>query len=203
MSENEEPDRLPELAMPSEAMRSEIERAQQFFRDNEPIIRQIQQAQRIIWGSEATRRQIEPIVQAAQQFVRDARRASASYGLALPFAQRVALAVDASIRELMPPREPVVHVTLSDTGAAASTLAMAGLAAASGTAPMPSVRVQAEWRAGQILALVLLWLVVLAVPASVMATDLPPEAQATADAYDAILAALAVELTFRALDRRK
>jgi len=203
MSEDNEPDRSAELAMPSKAMRREIELAQQFVRDNEPAILQVQQAQLIIWGSEATRRQIEPIVQAAQQFVRDAHRARASYGPALPFAKRVALAVDAGIRELIPPREPVVHVTLSDTGAAASTLAMAGLATASGSAAMPSVRVQAERSAGYILALVLLWLVVLAVPAAVMATDLSPGAQVMLDAYDAILAELAVKITFRVLDKRE
>jgi hypothetical protein len=51
-------------------------------------------------GSEALRRQVEPIVQSAEQFVRDARRAKADSGPALPFAQRVALAVDAGMREL-------------------------------------------------------------------------------------------------------
>jgi hypothetical protein len=223
MSEDKEPDRLAELVMPSEAVRREMEQAQQFYRDNQLMIRQVQEAQRffreheslirqirqiqqlqpVIQGHVAMWRQIEPIVQAAQQFVRDARRARTSCGPVLPFAQWVALAVDASIRELMPPREPVVHVTLSDMGAAASTLAMAGLATASGSAAMPSVRVQAERSAGQILALVLLWLVVLAVPAAVMAADLPPEAQVMLDAYDAIFAALAVKITFRVLDERK
>jgi hypothetical protein len=55
-------------------------------------------------GGEAVRRQVEPIVQAAEQFVRDARRAKTSGGPALPFAQRVALAVDAGLRELLPAR---------------------------------------------------------------------------------------------------
>lgn len=53
-------------------------------------------------GGEAMRRQVEPIVQAAEQFVRDARRAKTSGRPALPFAQRVAFAVDAGIRELLP-----------------------------------------------------------------------------------------------------
>ena len=65
------------------------------------------------------------------------------------------------------------------------------------------VSTQAERVARQILALVLLWLVVLAVPAAVTATDLSPEVQAALDAYDGILAALAVEITFRILDKRK
>jgi hypothetical protein len=56
-------------------------------------------------GGEALRRQVEPIVQAADQFVRDARRAKASGGPALPFAQRLALAVDAGMRELLPSRK--------------------------------------------------------------------------------------------------
>lgn len=155
-------------------------------------------------GGEALRRQVEPIVQAAEQFVRDARRAKSAGGPALPFAQRVALAVGADIPELLSPleRHVVGHSAISGTAAMVSVTAVAGLATANGSAAMPSVRVQAEQSAGQILALVLLWLVVLAVPAAVMAADLPPEAQVMLDAYDAILAALAVKITFRILDKR-
>jgi hypothetical protein len=68
-------------------------------------------------GGEALRRQIEPIVQAAEQFVCDARRAKISGGPALPFAQRVALAVDAGIRELLPAHErSMVHGLTLSTG---------------------------------------------------------------------------------------
>jgi hypothetical protein len=60
-------------------------------------------------GGEVVRRQIEPIVQAAEHFVSDARRAKTT-GRALPFAQRVALAVDAGMRELLPtPVHAVAH----------------------------------------------------------------------------------------------
>jgi hypothetical protein len=45
MSENEERDESAELTMPSAAVRREIELVQQFYRDNEPMIQQVQEAQ--------------------------------------------------------------------------------------------------------------------------------------------------------------
>jgi hypothetical protein len=123
-------------------------------------------------GSEALRRQVQPLVEAAEQFVRDSRRAKTTGGPALPFAQRVALAVDAGIRELLlAPGRPVVEVPLNVT-------VTAGLATAVATAPAPTVTFsggvalaplrasgqftienppsgQAERSVGQILALVL------------------------------------------------
>ncbi len=45
-----------------------------------------------------------PVVRAVDQFLRDARRAKASGGPALPIVQRVALAVDAAMREILPAR---------------------------------------------------------------------------------------------------
>lgn len=147
-------------------------------------------------GGEALRRQVEYVVQAAERF--------AAGGSTRTLAQRVALAVGADIRELLSPpeRHAVGRSAINGTTAMVSVTAAAGLATASGSAAMPSVRVQAERNAGQILALVLLWLVVLAVPAGVMATNLSPKAQAMLGAYDAMLATLAVEITFRILDKR-
>lgn len=79
MSKSEEPDRLAELAIPSEFMIREMERAQRMMRyyqpqieqaqrmlrDYEPLIRQIQQAQSLMRGSQAIWRQIEPIIRRA------------------------------------------------------------------------------------------------------------------------------------------
>jgi hypothetical protein len=60
-------------------------------------------------GGEGLRRQVEPIVQAAEQFVRDARRVKGRGGPALPFPQRVALAVDAGMRELLASAQAASH----------------------------------------------------------------------------------------------
>lgn len=53
---------------------------------------------------EAVRRELLPLVRAVDQIVRDARLAKASGGPALPTVQRVALAVDAAMREILPAR---------------------------------------------------------------------------------------------------
>ena len=68
--------------------------------DNEPDWRA-----ELAKGGQALRRQVELILQAAEQFVRDARRAKGSGGPALPLPQRVALAVDVGVRELLPARK--------------------------------------------------------------------------------------------------
>ncbi len=96
-------------------------------------------------GGEALRRQIKPIVQAAEQFVRDSRQAKTSGGPALPFAQRVALAVDAGIRELLPAREPVVHeVTLSTTVIGTASLTGVGTVTARGSIALPQMGIAAQ-----------------------------------------------------------
>jgi hypothetical protein len=167
-------------------------------------------------GGDAVLGQIEQLVQSARRFMRDGRQAMASSGPVPPLQDRVIRAVGAAARELAPARQPVIQpVLLPTTVIGHSSLTGGGTITATGSLTMAPMRVSgqatvqnppdisAEQRIGQILAMVLLWLIVLAVPAAVMATDLSPEAQATLDAYDAMLAALAVKITFRIIDKRK
>ncbi len=113
----------------------------------------------LVKGGEAMRRQLESIVQAAEQF--------AAGGPTRLFAQRIARAVDAGMRELLSaPECPVVHqatATLTGVGtmtAAATVTASGGLAmprmgfAGQGTVQNPPSG-PAERSVGQILALVL------------------------------------------------
>jgi hypothetical protein len=139
MSEDNEPDWLAELAKNTEALRRQLDE-----------------------GGETLRRQVELLGRAAEQFIRGTRRTTPSTGPVPPFQQRVVRAADAMMRELLPPRGPVVHhVNLTTNAAAVSTVAIAGVATASASAPMPQVRVttQAERSIGQILALVLVLIV--------------------------------------------
>lgn len=140
-------------------------------------------------GGEALRRQVEPIIQAAEQFVRDARRAKTSGGPALPFAQRVALAVDAGLRELLPSPESLVidcvvyarvataaATAFSPTVNATATVAGEGTVTASGSVVLPPMSFSGQgtvedqrgrfagMSAGQIVAVVLVWLVAYALP---------------------------------------
>lgn len=90
-------------------------------------------------GGEELRRQAEPIVRAVQQFIRDARQARAMGDAPLPFTQRIALAVDAGIRELLLPREPAIlhlasHGTLPATAGLSGVGTLAGVAAADAAA---------------------------------------------------------------------
>lgn len=120
-------------------------------------------------GGEALRRQIELLLQTTEQFIGDARQAKGIGGQALSFPQRIALAFDAGLQGLVPPRE--CHVV--GHSAIVSVTAVAGLATATGSAGMPQVRSQAERSIGQILALVLVAIVtsgLLAVPARDQAT---------------------------------
>ena len=114
MSEDNEPDWLAELAKNTEALRRQIDQ-----------------------GDETLQRQVKLLGRAAEQFLRDALRPTPRIGPVPPFQRRVVRAADAIMRELLPPREPVVH----DTGASLDTLAVASVATASGSAPMPQVRV--------------------------------------------------------------
>jgi hypothetical protein len=178
-------------------------------------------------GGDAVRRQVEPIVQAAQQFVRDAQLAKASRGPVLPFAQRVALAVDAGMREFLPERKPpVAHLmtaalvvtpsftaTVRRTPAAAALTVLPVFGGSQGEVAAATETVTVEVRDsrqglaglnyGQWLALVLIWLVVLGIPAAIADANLAPQVAVMVDAYDAILAELAVKITFRTFDSRR
>jgi hypothetical protein len=55
----------------------------------------------------------------------------------------------------------------------------------------------------QVLFIVLMWLIVLAIPAVVQASNLPSDTQATVDAYDGIIAAFALSITGAILGKRK
>lgn len=158
-------------------------------------------------GGEAVRAQIEPILQAAQQFVRDAQRAKTSRGPALPFAQRVALAVDAGLRELLPARmdADVRPVTLE-----ASVTFPAVIVASGGLVLSPmSIAGQATVQdrraaiAGQVLVLVIVWLLVLVLPVAIAMSGLSPGTQLILDIYYAALPAIAVEITRRCLDKHR
>jgi hypothetical protein len=155
---------------------------------------------------------VEPLVQAAEQFVRDARLAKASGGLTLPFAQRVALAFDAGMHELLPAcKPPVAHQT-----AAALTVGISMSAAATVTSSinlaLPPMRVSSQRTVvkrprglavpsdGQIVFLVLVWLYALVLPW--MARRLSAECHDMLnDGYAAVAIALAI--TWRALDKHK
>jgi len=159
-------------------------------------------------GGEALRRQIEPIVQAAEQFVRDSRRAKTAGEPALPFAQRVALAVDAGIRELRPaPMRAVAH-----PGTVGVSVAGPTAIAFSGSVALRPFRVAAQGTVenrptglaalsdGQIVFLVLVWLYAIVLPW--FGSALPPEFHAMlSDSYATI--AIALGITWRLLDKNK
>jgi hypothetical protein len=174
-------------------------------------------------GGEALRRQLEPIVQAAEQFVRDARQAQVDGGPVLPFAQRLALVLDAGIRELRPqPKRPVAHqrtaglVVNVSFAVSAKVTAGAGLvvepvfgavskdvAAGTETASVEVLdprRGLAALSDGQIVVLVLVWLFAFVLPMA--GSALPSELHAAlSDSYATFAIALAI--TWRIRDRAK
>jgi hypothetical protein len=174
-------------------------------------------------GGEALRRQIEPLVQAAEQFVRDSRRAKTNGGPALPLAQRVALAVDAGIRELRPERKrPVAYQRTAGLVVNVSFVASAKMTAGAGLVVEPvfgavsknvaaateiasmevldSRRGLAALSDGQIVVLVLVWLFAFVLPMT--GSALSPELHvALSDSYATFAIALAI--TWRIRDRNK
>jgi hypothetical protein len=169
-------------------------------------------------GSEALRRQVEPIVQAAEQFVRDARRAKADGGPALPFAQRVALAVDAGMRELLPtPVHAVAHPgtvsvsvpfpTITVSGSLAlPPMRMVGLGDVGSASDSLSIerrgprRGLSELSDGEIVALVLVWIYAVWLPW--FGSRLPPGLHGMlSDSLGTFAIALAI--TWRIRDKHK
>ena len=157
-------------------------------------------------GGEALRRQVEPLVQAAEQFVRDARREKTTGGPALPFAQRVALAVG----ELLPtPLHAVVQpATLEVSVAIPTPTVITG----SGGVTLPKMRVSGQGTVenrrsglaalsdGQIVFLVLVWLYAFVLPW--FGSALSPEFHAILSDHYATMA-IALAITWRLLDRHK
>jgi hypothetical protein len=219
MSEDNDPNRLTELAMPGEAVQREIEWAQQFFRDNEAAIRQVQEAHWFFRDHEYLIRQVGEAQRflrehevLARQLVQTAER-FADLWPSWALQQLLVRTVGTAIGEFTAPG-PVAHrrtASLTVTPVMTATARVTpgsdlmvedAASTRDGTVENPPSD-QAERSIGQVFVLVLLWLVVLAVPAAVKATDLSPEAQAMLDTYDAMLAALAVKITFRILDKHK
>jgi len=159
-------------------------------------------------GGEALRRQVEPIVQAAEQFVRDARRAKTSGGPALPFAQRVALAADAGIRELRPaPLHAVAHPVTPEVSVALPTaIAFSGSVALRPFRIAGQVTVEdrpsglAAFSDGQIVFLVLVWLYAFVLPW--FGSVLPPEFHAVLSDYYATIA-IALSITWQMHSKSK
>jgi hypothetical protein len=154
MSESEEPDRQAELAIPSEFMIREMERAQRMmryyqpqirqieqaqrlFRKNEHLIRHAQQAQRFFQENERLIRQAQEVAQAAELFARIANWPKINIGPALPYPLRLAYAMDGQMRELLSPR-PAAHQRSAALNVNVATTATAEVAAAGGLALSPT-----------------------------------------------------------------
>lgn len=157
-------------------------------------------------GGEAVRRELLPLVTAVDQIVRDARLAKASGGPALPTVQRVALAVDAAMREILPAR--------MDATAQPATLevsvAFPAVIIGSGGVTLPPMRLGGQGTvqdrravtAGHLLIVVILWLLVLVGPEAIMKANLSSGATAMLDAYYGAIAAIAVAVTIDYLQKR-
>jgi hypothetical protein len=162
-------------------------------------------------GGEAIRQQVEPIVQAALQFARlDWPKASTGPGVPLPL--RLAAAVDAAMRELLPPPEPVVHqISLPGTITVSGSLALRPMrfvgdaevvTAPEGKAvqaPQPR-RGLAALSDGEIVALVLVWLYAVWLPW--FGSRLPPELHGMLSDSLATFA-IALAITWRIRDKHK
>ena len=137
-----------------------------------------------------------PIVRAVDQFVRDARLAKASGGPTLPIVQRVALAVDAAMREILPGRLDANVQPATLEGSVAFPAVIVG----SGGVMLPPIRIGGQGRvqdrqaviAGQRLVMVILWLLVLVGPAVIIKANLSSGATTMLDAYYATVAATAI-----------
>ena len=177
-------------------------------RQMEPILRAHEayrrQAEQIFRGNEALRRQAEQIAQATEQLARCASSPKIGMGLGL---LRLAGVMDTSMRELLSP------------GSAAT----AEVAAAGGLAPSPTVfvssgdvatasegesvderdsrrRALAGLSGGQILALVLVWLIAYGLPIYLYSQSPTPS---TLIEGNLATVALAYDITCRILDKRK
>jgi hypothetical protein len=171
--------------------------------------------------SDAMRREVQPIVKAVEQIVRDARLAKASCGSALPIVQRVALVVD----ELLSGGERPVVRQGSSTGYASGVGMVTGVAmvtevatmtevatvTVSGGAALGPMTVAGETTVeerrspidGQLLVMVILWLIVLVGPEAIMKANLSSGVALTLDSYYAVVGAIAVAVTADYYQKRR
>lgn len=170
-------------------------------------------------GGDEVRRQIDLLVQGAQQFVRGTQQGPAADGPVPPFQQRVVRAVGAAMRELAPMSGyPIRYGGFK--GYASAAVAVTG----SGSVALPPSRAVASGDVitvtetaavrvvpdrpnrlaalsdGQIAFLVLVWLYAVWLPW--VGSRLPPELHGMlTDSYATV--ALALTITWRMLDKRK
>jgi hypothetical protein len=120
--------------------------------------------------------ELVPVVRDVDQFLRDAHRAKARGGPALTIVQRVTLAVDAAMREILPARLDATAQPVTLEG----SVAFPAVITVNGGLALPPIRfgghgtVQ-DRRAvivGRVLVLVILWLLVLVGPAAIMKANL-------------------------------
>ncbi len=193
-------------------MEPHIQFAAARMRELEPLIREHEALRRRMepyLGSEAGRRQIALIAEAAAQMARIGPWPKTGGG-ALPLPLRLAAAVDADMRDLLPAREPVVHqMTLATTVTGTADLTGVGTVTGTGNVALPPM-----WASGQmtvkdrpkglaalsdggIVFLVLVWLYALVLPWFGSAA-LPPELHAMlTDGYATIAIALAITWRIR------
>ena len=154
------------------------------------------------WSAE-----LVPIVRAVDQFVRDARLAKASGGPSLPIVQRVALAADAAMREILPARLDANVQPATFEGSVAFPAVIVG----SGGVMLSPIRISGQGTvqdrqaviAGQQLVIVILWLLVLVGPAVIMKANLSSGATTMLDAYYAAVAATAIAVTADYCQKRR
>lgn len=159
-------------------------------------------------GGQSMRRQVSPIVRAAQQFVDDARAAQAQAGTPLPFAQQITLTVDAGIREVISAVQGEGGLVLGNIGMNITATVVADIDVIRVTEHASVVVLEESGKlpsgdqaakAGQLLVLVLVWILALGGPIAQQA--LAPEAQAVLTNELATFG-LALMITWRILDKR-
>jgi hypothetical protein len=165
-------------------------------------------------GGDVIRRQIEQLVQGAEQIVRAARQSKAGGpGPVPPFQHRLVRAVDAAMRELVPVRQPVNHqLTLATTVSADASLTTVTTITATGSIVLPPMSVSgqatvkdrprgfAAFSDGEKAAFILIWLYAVWLPW--FASRLPPELhQMLSDSITNYAFALAI--TWHMFDKHK
>jgi hypothetical protein len=164
-------------------------------------------------GGKALWHELEPVVRTFDQFLCDARLAKARGGPALPIVQRVALIADARLQELLPGGERPVVRQGSFAGYAFGVGTVTGVAtvtvsASAAFAPMTVAgEITVEERRspidGQLLVMVILWLIVLVGPEAIMKANLSLGVTLTLDAYYTVVVAIAVAVAADYCQKRR